>query len=189
MTISFDFSFGFLPKGTKLLPLGPYSGAGDGSWSFGLSAIWDQNSETGSLGGSYLHNAPYISTSVGRRLGTQVLFPQQHISQIISNKNPARVRASPPPLRTGTTRPSRFTSTQQCCNIATRIRFARASMAMSGTRVLMLRLNCRLGPVRGSRGLNSLQIGSQGRAPRIPFLRAFGVDQRRVRWIFTRGSP
>jgi hypothetical protein len=65
-----------------------------------------------------------------------------------------------------------------------RIPFAPASWAMSGTRALMLRLNCRLGPVRGSRRFNALQIGSQGRAPHIRILRAFDVDQRRVRWIF-----
>jgi hypothetical protein len=56
--------------------------------------------------------------------------------------------------------------------------------AMSGTRALMLRLNCRLGPVGGSRRFTALQIGSQGRAPHIRILRAFDVDQRRVRWIF-----
>ena len=59
---------------------------------------------------------------------------------------------------------------------------------MSGTRALMLRLNCRLGPIRGSQRFNALQIGSQGRAPHIRILRAFDVDQRRVRWIFNSPS-
>ena len=63
------------------------------------------------------------------------------------------------------------------------VRIAQAGQ-MGGMRALMLRLNCRLGPVRGSRGLNSLQIGSQGRAPHIGALQAFGLDQRRVCWIF-----
>src|SRR5438552_14410181 len=61
-------------------------------------------------------------------------------------------------------------------SIATRIRLPGATWAISGTRALMLRLNRRLGPVRGSRCLSALQIRSQGRAPHIRFLRAFGVD-------------
>jgi hypothetical protein len=70
----------------------------------------------------------------------------------------------------------------QHCNAASG--FHCASWAMSRTRALMFRLNCRLGSVRGSRGLCSAQIGSKGRAPHIRFVRGLGADHRRVRWIF-----
>jgi hypothetical protein len=49
---------------------------------------------------------------------------------------------------------------------------------------LMLRLDRGLGPVIGCRCFNALQIWGQGRALHVCFLRAFGVDRRRVRWIF-----
>ena len=57
----------------------------------------------------------------------------------------------------------------------------RATCAM---RVLMLRLDRRVGPLRGCRWFNALQIRGQGRAPHVLIPRAFGVDRRRVRWIF-----
>jgi hypothetical protein len=49
---------------------------------------------------------------------------------------------------------------------------------------LMLRLDRGLGPVIGCRCFNALQIWGQGRALHVCFLRAFGIDRRRVRWIF-----
>src|SRR6266516_3052319 len=57
----------------------------------------------------------------------------------------------------------------------------RATCAM---RVLMLRLDRRVGPLSGCRWFAALQIRGQGRAPHILIPRAFGVDRRRVRWIF-----
>jgi hypothetical protein len=54
----------------------------------------------------------------------------------------------------------------------------------SGMRALMLRLNRRLGPLSGGRCFNALQIRGQGRVLHVLIPRGFGVDRRRVRWIF-----
>src|SRR6516225_4358332 len=50
--------------------------------------------------------------------------------------------------------------------------------ATSRMHALVLRLNRRLGPLRGCRFFNALQIRGQGRALQVFFLWAFGVDRR-----------
>src|SRR5262249_19432637 len=54
----------------------------------------------------------------------------------------------------------------------------RTRWATSRMHALVLRLNRRLGPLRGCRFFNALQIRGQGRALQVFFLWAFGVDRR-----------
>ena len=61
---------------------------------------------------------------------------------------------------------------------------ARNRWATPGIRALMLRLDRQLGPLGGCRWFRALQIRSQGRGLHVLIQRAFGVDRRRVRWIF-----
>ena len=61
---------------------------------------------------------------------------------------------------------------------------ARNRWATPGIRALMLRLDRELGPLGGCRWFRALQIRSQGRGLHVLIKPAFGVDRRRVRWVF-----
>ena len=69
-------------------------------------------------------------------------------------------------------------------DIVARIPSGLPNCARSRMHALMLRLNRRFGPLRRCRWFNALQIRGQGRALHVLIARAFGVDRRRIRWIF-----